>query len=136
MSLSLPPPSRRIDPRRRDSNADGRDKLNLQVARQNVNLCRAHGNGYGHRLPPPSTTTPGVRACPRGRGWAVPAILRIRLGCQPGGPPHFLEGGRPLDVTVLLPWALSISYGCTACRRANVWVLSSVSRRANAREEV
>ena len=30
------------------------------------------------------------------------------LGCQPGGPPHFLEGGRPLDVTVLLPWALFI----------------------------
>jgi hypothetical protein len=62
--------------------------------------------------------------------------VRKRLGCQPGGPPHFLEGGRPLDVTVLLPWALFIGYGCTACRRANVWVLSSVSRRANAREEV
>jgi hypothetical protein len=61
---------------------------------------------------------------------------RKRLGCQPGGPPHFLEGGRPLDVTVLLPRALFIGYGCTACRRANVWVLSSVSRRANAREEV
>src|SRR5215217_5148588 len=84
MSLSLPPLSRRIAPRRRDYNADGRDKLNLQVARQNVNLCRAHDNGYGHRLPPPSTTTPGVRAYPPGgRGRAVPAILRIRLGSQP-----------------------------------------------------
>jgi hypothetical protein len=46
MYLSLPPSSRRIDPRRRDSNADGRDKLDLRVARQNVNLCRAHGDGY------------------------------------------------------------------------------------------
>src|SRR5215213_4649645 len=34
-----------------------RGKLDLRVARQNVNLWRAHGDGYGHRPPPPSTTT-------------------------------------------------------------------------------
>jgi hypothetical protein len=31
------------------------------------------------------------------------------LGCQPRWPaPHFLEGGRPLDVTVFLHWALFV----------------------------
>jgi hypothetical protein len=30
-----------------------RDKLNLRAARQNVNLCRAHNNGYRHGLPQP-----------------------------------------------------------------------------------
>jgi hypothetical protein len=25
-----------------------RDKLDLRVAKQNVNLCRAHGSGCGH----------------------------------------------------------------------------------------
>src|SRR5918999_6575962 len=86
MSLSLPPSSRRIDPRRRDSNADGKGQARPAGCETNGNLCRAHGNG----VRPSSATTvhdhPGVRACPPGgRGWAVPAILRIRLGCQPSG---------------------------------------------------
>src|ERR671912_2642489 len=59
-----------------------RDKLDLRVARQNGNLCRAHGDGYGHRLPPPSTTTrvsehahqeDEAALCPRSfaSGWAA-----------------------------------------------------------------
>src|SRR5215217_5447753 len=61
-----------------------RDKLDLRVARQNVNLCRAHGNGYGHRLPPPSTTTRGVRACPPGgRGCAVPRSFASGWAASP-----------------------------------------------------
>src|SRR5215216_2123904 len=63
-----------------------RDKLNLQVARQHVNLCRAHGNGYGHRPPPPSTTTRGVRACPPGgRGCAVPRSFASGWAASPAG---------------------------------------------------
>jgi hypothetical protein len=34
-----------------------RDKLDLRVAKQNVNLCRAHGSGCGH-CPLPN---PGLR---------------------------------------------------------------------------
>src|SRR5512132_1997283 len=45
-----------------------RDKLDLRVARQNVNLCRAHTNGYGHCLP-----QPGVRACRPSKTMAVHA---------------------------------------------------------------
>jgi hypothetical protein len=41
-----------------------RDELDLQVARQNVNLCRAHNNRHGHCLP-----KPGVRACRPARQW-------------------------------------------------------------------
>jgi hypothetical protein len=44
-------------------------------------------------------------------GSASARSARNRLGCQPGGPPHFLEGGRPLDVTVLLPSTFALR-GC------------------------
>jgi hypothetical protein len=44
-----------------------RDKLDLRVARQNVNLCRAHNNRHGHCLPQPD-----LNACRPAPTMAVP----------------------------------------------------------------
>jgi hypothetical protein len=69
-----------------------RDKLNLRVARQNVNLCRVHNNRHGHCLP-----QPGVNACRPARRWRytpiayststnVPAGSQAAPGCIPRRP--------------------------------------------------
>src|SRR5215213_9495540 len=84
VSEDRPTPTRTLTP-------TARDKLNPQVAKQNVNLCRAHGDGYGHR-PPHRPRPPGVSEhahqedeaglCPRSfaSGWAAsPPVLEWSL---------------------------------------------------------
>src|SRR5215213_6983387 len=64
VSEDRPTPTRTLTP-------TARDKLNPQVAKQNVNLCLAHGDGYGHR-PPHRPRPPGCPSMP---------TRRTRLGC-------------------------------------------------------
>src|SRR5918994_1103117 len=53
-----------------------RDKLDLQVAKQNVNLCRAHGSGCGH--------------CPLPN----PGLEMLLLGCGSRDASRGRRGGR------------------------------------------
>src|SRR5215207_2373007 len=65
-----------------------RDKLDLRVAKQNVNLCRAHGSGCGH-CPLPN---PGLRdAAQRALAALEPSsCAAAAAGLLPGA---YLEGG-------------------------------------------
>src|SRR5215218_8843496 len=66
MSLSLPPSSRRYRPTpTRTLTPTARDKLDLQVANQNVNLCQLHASGCEH-CPLPNPGPPICRSADAG----------------------------------------------------------------------
>src|SRR5215211_5584885 len=91
MYLSLSPSSRRIDPRRRDSNADGKGQAQPAGCETNVNLCRAHGNGV---RPSSATTVHDHPGCP-----SMPT-RRTRLHCA-RDPSH--PAGLPAQRVAVVP---------------------------------
>jgi hypothetical protein len=64
--LSLPPSSRRTTNADETLTPTARDKLDLQVAKQNVNLCQLHGSGW---RPLPATEPGSPRCRSEGAGW-------------------------------------------------------------------
>src|SRR5829696_10533655 len=95
ISLSLPPSSRRYRPTpTRTLTPAARDKLNLQVAKQNVNLCLAHGSGCGHC--PLRTRGSEMPLSGAGCAGAPHSCASAGSGVLPG--PH-LEGGVTVEAT-------------------------------------